>query len=94
MSPQEPQNDGELYESQELEYLLPVRSLALMIQGHWKEHAPKRYKEAASAGQLQSLSLKKAEDTHRFHDQLRRSGLDPLQSWSQAMRQVALQLNA
>ena len=92
MSPQESQND-ELYESQELEYLLPVRVLALKIQGHWKKHAPKMYARLASAGQLRSLSLSEAEATHRYYDGLRRSGSDPISAWSQAMREKALALN-
>jgi len=86
------QESQELYQSQELRHLLPVKDLALKIRLHWKEHAPKMYAEGVSTGQLQSLSLERAQRTHRYHDTLRKQGFDPLHAWSQAMRDVALQL--
>ena len=86
------QENQELYQSQELRHLLPVKHLALKIRLHWKEHAPKMYAEAQRDGDLESLSLSVAQRTHRYHDTLRKQGFDPLFAWSQAMRDVALQL--
>ena len=64
--------------------------LAISIQGHWKRHFPKFYKEAKADGDLAELSKYHAYLTLQADLRYRAAGYDQFSSWSEAMREYAL----
>lgn len=70
-----------------------LEALAAQIREHWKKHQKELYKELLAQGEevLREESLITAQQALDYDTYLRESGMDAIQAWSLAMREVAYQ---
>jgi hypothetical protein len=73
------------------EHLPDLKTLAEQIKDHWKQFSPQLYRELKKEGELDRRALSTASRTHRYCETLEMQGYNPLEAWSEAMREVALQ---
>ncbi|CAA9269236.1 MAG: hypothetical protein AVDCRST_MAG77-3094 [uncultured Chloroflexi bacterium] len=63
------------------------------IKSHWRAHLPRMYRRLQKSGELDGLADSVAASTREYARTLhQRQGLDPYTAWSDAMREVALNL--
>lgn len=63
---------------------------AAAIKEQWRKHHPKLYHSLRLSGELEAEALATAQEVLALIALLERQGLNPLEAWSQAMREQVI----